>query len=119
LLLFLTFLNILSFVDRQLIVYLAPMLRQELGLSLAKIALLYGYVFLVFYTVMGMLLGNAADRFNRPRLIEPSADDSGGCSTTGGEGSNALSLGLSKAGSSPQDWPPGAIYGIGFGGIRR
>jgi len=69
LLLFLTFLNILSFIDRQLIVYLAPMLRRELGLSLAKIALLYGYVFLVFYTVMGMLLGNAADRINRPRLI--------------------------------------------------
>jgi len=69
LLLFLTLLNIINFVDRQLIVYLAPLLRRDLGLSLAKIALLYGYVFLVFYTLMGMALGNAADRFHRPRLI--------------------------------------------------
>jgi len=69
LLFFLTLLNIINFVDRQLIVYLAPLLRRDLGLSLAKIALLYGYVFLVFYTLMGMALGNAADRFHRPRLI--------------------------------------------------
>ena len=66
LLFFLTLLNVLNFVDRQLIVYLAPLLRAELGLSLAKIALLYGYIFLAFYTLMGMVLGNAADRMNRP-----------------------------------------------------
>ena len=69
LLFFLTLLNVINFVDRQLIVYLAPLLRAELGLSLAKIALLYGYIFLAFYTLMGMVLGNAADRMNRPRLM--------------------------------------------------
>ena len=69
LLLFLTLLNVINFVDRQLIVYLAPLLRSELGLSLAKIALLYCYIFLAFYTLMGMVLGNAADRMNRPRLM--------------------------------------------------
>ncbi len=69
LLIFLTLLNVLNFVDRQLIVYLAPLLRAELGLSLAKIALLYGYIFIGFYTLVGMVLGNAADRMHRPRLI--------------------------------------------------
>ncbi len=69
LLFFLTLLNVINFIDRQLIVYLAPLLRAELGLSLAKIALLYGYIFLAFYTLMGIVLGNAADRMNRPRLM--------------------------------------------------
>ncbi len=69
LLFFLAFLNVLNFVDRQLIVSLAPMLMEDLGMSRAEIGLLYGYTFLVFYTVMGLLLGNAADRWHRPRLI--------------------------------------------------
>lgn len=69
LLAFLTFLNILNFVDRQLIPSLAPMLMKDLGLSRAEIGLLFGYVFLAFYTVMGMALGAVADRSNRPRLI--------------------------------------------------
>ncbi len=69
LLVFLTSLNILNFVDRQLITSLAPLLMQDLGLSRTEIGLLYGYIFIAFYTVMGMVLGNAADRFNRPRLM--------------------------------------------------
>src|SRR5262245_40698433 len=66
---FLTLLNVLIFVDRQLIPSLAPKLISDLGLSRADIGLLYGYVFLIFYTAVGMFLGPAADRFHRPRLI--------------------------------------------------
>lgn len=69
LLLFLLFLNILNFVDRQLIPSLAPKLMESLGLSREQIGLLYGYLFVTFYTAMGMVLGVAADRWNRPRLI--------------------------------------------------
>lgn len=69
LLLFLTSLNILNFVDRQLIVNLAPLLTRELGLKLAEVAWLYGYIFLVFYTVMGLVIANLADRYRRERLI--------------------------------------------------
>jgi len=69
LLVFLTLLNVLNFVDRQLIASLAPLLIADLGLSRAQIGLLVGFAFVVFYTVMGMALGTAADRFSRPRLI--------------------------------------------------
>lgn len=69
LLVFLTLLNVLNFVDRQLIASLAPLLIADLGLSRAQIGLLVGFAFVVFYTVMGMVLGTAADRFSRPRLI--------------------------------------------------
>jgi MFS family permease len=69
LLVFLTLLNVLNFVDRQLIASLAPLLIADLGLSRAQIGLLVGFAFVVFYTVMGMVLGTAADRMSRPRLI--------------------------------------------------
>lgn len=69
LLLFLTGLNILNFVDRQLIVNLAPLLTKELNLRLTDVAWLYGYIFLVFYTLMGMVMASIADRWNRQRLI--------------------------------------------------
>jgi MFS family permease len=64
-----TALNVLNFVDRQLIASLAPMLIADLQLSRAQIGLLVGFAFVVFYTVMGMLLGAAADRVSRPKLI--------------------------------------------------
>ena len=69
LLFFLTFLNVLNFVDRQLIVNLAPLLTKELGLKLADVAWLYGYIFLVFYTLMGLVMATLADRWRRERLI--------------------------------------------------
>jgi len=69
LLAFLTFLNVLNFVDRQLIPSLAPKLMADLGLNRAEIGLLYGYVFIVFYTAVGLWLGTVADRWHRPRLI--------------------------------------------------
>jgi MFS family permease len=64
-----TALNVLNFVDRQLIASLAPMLIDELGLTRAQIGLLVGFAFVVFYTLMGMALGAAADRLSRTRLI--------------------------------------------------
>lgn len=69
LLAFLTFLNILNFIDRQLISSMAPLLIKDLKLTNAQIGLLSGYVFLFFYTVMGLVLGTVADRTHRPRLI--------------------------------------------------
>ena len=69
LLVFLTLLNVLNFVDRQLIVNLAPQLIKELNLDLKQVALLYGYYFLVFYTLMGMVMAVIADRWSRQRLM--------------------------------------------------
>lgn len=66
---FLTVLNVLNFVDRQLIASLAPLLIAELGLTRAQIGLLAGFSFVVFYSLMGLALGAAADRVSRPRLM--------------------------------------------------
>lgn len=69
LLVFLTLLNVLNFVDRQLIASLAPLLIADLGLSRAQIGLLVGFAFVVFYTLMGIVLGVAADRVSRTKLL--------------------------------------------------
>jgi MFS family permease len=69
LLLFLTALNILNFVDRMLIASLAPLLIADLGLTRAEIGLLAGFGFVFFYSFVGLFLGLAADRFRRIPLV--------------------------------------------------
>ncbi len=66
---FLLLLNVLNFVDRQLVASLAYQIEQALDIGHAEFGLLFGYAFIVFYTFMGILLGTVADRWNRPRLI--------------------------------------------------
>lgn len=65
----LTGLHVLSFVDRQLLATLAPLLMADLGLTRAQIGLLLGASFMAAYAVLTLVLGAAADRFPRPRLI--------------------------------------------------
>jgi MFS family permease len=65
----LTGLNVLSYVDRQLVVTLAPLLMADLGLTRAQIGLLVGTSFMAAYAVLILVLGAVADRFPRPRLI--------------------------------------------------
>jgi len=64
-----TSLNVLNFVDRQLIASLAPLLIADLGLNRAQIGLLVGFTFVVFYTLVGFVLGVAADRWPRRWLV--------------------------------------------------
>jgi MFS family permease len=65
----LTGLNVLSYVDRQLLVTLAPLLMADLGLTRAQIGLLVGASFITAYALLTLALGAAADRLPRPRLI--------------------------------------------------
>jgi MFS family permease len=69
LLLFLTLLNVLNFVDRWLISSLAPLLIADLGLSRTQIGLLAGFGFVFFYSLVGIFLGLAADRWPRLPLL--------------------------------------------------
>ena len=65
----LTALNILSWVDRQIIPALAPLLMADLGLTNAQVGLLHGYAFILCFIAAGIVLGPIADRVHRPRLI--------------------------------------------------
>lgn len=68
-LLFLTLLNIMNMVDRQLLASFANYIVPDLQLTNTQFGLLTGLVFLFFYCIMGLFMGMLADTTNRTRLI--------------------------------------------------
>ena len=66
---FLTLLNVMNFVDRQLLQSFANFIVPELGLTDTQFGLLTGFAFIVFYALMGLFMGAAADMLHRPRLV--------------------------------------------------
>jgi len=65
----LTFINVLNFVDRQLLASFANFIVPDLELTNTEFGLLTGFAFIVFYSVMGLFMGALADRLHRPRLL--------------------------------------------------
>jgi MFS transporter, Spinster family, sphingosine-1-phosphate transporter len=65
----LTLINILNFVDRQLLPSFANFIKPELGLTDTQYGLLTGLFFIIFYAVAGLFMGVLADRMHRGRLI--------------------------------------------------
>ena len=60
---------ILSFIDRVVIGLLVGPIRADLGISETQMSLLYGLVFAVFYTGVGVPIAWAIDRYNRRNII--------------------------------------------------
>jgi MFS family permease len=65
----LTALYMLSFVDRTILSLLVGSIKRDLGISDTRIGLLQGLSFALFYTIMGLPLGRLADTRNRRNLI--------------------------------------------------
>lgn len=57
-----------SYIDRQIVALLVGPIKHDLGLNDTQISLLQGLAFALFYSVAGIPLGMAADRYSR-RLI--------------------------------------------------
>ncbi len=66
---FLTLLNLLNFVDRQLIASFSNFIVPDLGLTNAQYGFLTTIPFIVFYSIAGLFMGVLADMVNRPKLI--------------------------------------------------
>lgn len=66
---FLTTINVLNVVDRQLIASMANWIKPELNLTNTQFGLLTGLIFILFYSVAGVFMGVLADRINRTRFI--------------------------------------------------
>jgi hypothetical protein len=63
---FLTLLNVMNFVDRQLLASFANFIVPDLQLTNTEFGLLTGLVFIIFYSVMGLFMGAAADLSRSP-----------------------------------------------------
>ena len=62
-------LNILNFVDRQLIASFANDIVEDLSLTATQFGLITGFAFTVFYSVAGLLIGSLVDTGHRTRLL--------------------------------------------------
>ncbi|MDC0027908.1 MFS transporter [Gammaproteobacteria bacterium] len=62
-------LNLLNFVDRQLIASFSNFIVPDLGLTNAQFGFLTTLPFIVFYSIAGLFMGVLADMVNRPKLI--------------------------------------------------
>lgn len=69
LLVLLTLMNVINFVDRQLLSSFANFIVPDLGLTNTEFGLLTGLVFIVFYAIAGLFMGALGDLVHRPRLI--------------------------------------------------
>lgn len=58
-----------SFVDRQIVALLVGPIKQDLGLNDTQISLLQGLAFALFYSIAGIPLGMAADRYSRRVIL--------------------------------------------------
>lgn len=65
----LTLINVLNFVDRQLLPSFANFIKPELGLTDTQYGLLTGLFFIIFYALAGLFMGVLADRMHRGKLI--------------------------------------------------
>ena len=68
-LVFLILLNVMNFVDRQLLASFANFIIPDLSLSNTQFGILTGFGFLFFYSIMGLFMGILADKVHRSRLI--------------------------------------------------
>jgi MFS family permease len=69
LLVLLTAMNVMNFVDRQLLASFANFIVPDLNLTNTEFGLLTGLVFIVFYAAAGLFMGALGDLTHRPRLI--------------------------------------------------
>lgn len=69
LLLLLTVMNVMNFIDRSLLSSFASFIVPDLNLTNTEFGLLTGLVFVVFYATAGLFMGALGDTVSRPRLI--------------------------------------------------
>jgi MFS family permease len=65
----LTAIYTLSFIDRQIMGLVVAPIKKELAISDTRVALLQGLAFALFYTILGLPMGRIADKHSRRNLV--------------------------------------------------
>lgn len=94
----LTAVTVMNFVDRQLIGILSPAIKADLQLSDTQLGLLKGIVFALFYRLLGVPIARLADRWNRISIVSLSLLTWSGFTALSGMAGNFTQLALARIG---------------------
>jgi MFS family permease len=97
-LLLLTLIYTFNFVDRTIIGNLSPFIKDDLGLSDGQLGLLKGFLFALFYTVIGIPIAWLADRYSRVKIMSISLAIWSGFTALSGLATNFLQIGIARLG---------------------
>lgn len=97
-LLLLTLIYAFNFIDRQIIGILSPFIQADLELSNSQMGLLKGFLFALFYTVVGIPIAWLADRYSRTNIVTISLAVWSGFTAVTGMANSFLSIGLARMG---------------------
>jgi len=104
----LTLVYTFNFVDRQVIVILQEQIRADLGLMDWQLGLLSGFVFAVFYSVLGLPIAHWSERVGRKRVVAFALAFWSAMTALSGAAQNFIHLlllrigvGIGEAGGSP------------------
>lgn len=107
-LLLLTLMYVVSFIDRQIIGILSPMIKAEMGFSDTQLGWLKGLAFAMLYCLVGIPIAWLADRYNRARIVTFSLILWSGFTALTGMAGNftnmflaRIGVGIGEAGGSP------------------
>ena len=107
-LLLLTLVYVLNFIDRTIVGSLSPFIKEDLNLTDSQLGLLKGFLFALFYSTIGVPVAWLADRYNRVKVVSISLALWSGFTAFSGLASNFIQLGLARllvgigeAGGSP------------------
>lgn len=97
-LILLTLIYAFNFIDRQIIGILSPFIQADLELSNSQMGLLKGFLFALFYTVVGIPIAWLADRYSRINIVTISLTVWSGFTALTGMANSFLSIGLARMG---------------------
>jgi MFS family permease len=92
----LSLINMVSYVERQILTLLFGPIKQDFRLSDTEVSLLAGAAFVIFYVLFGLLFGRLADRSNRKRIIMIGAVFWGLATTACGLAQNFIQLFIAR-----------------------
>jgi MFS family permease len=97
-----------NFLDRSIVTQLIEPIKEELHLNDTQVGAMAGWVFGLFYTVLGVFMGRWADRGDRPLIMTLALTIWSGFTLLGGFAQNfamlvvsRLGVGIGEAGCSP------------------
>jgi MFS family permease len=97
-LLLLTLIYAFNFIDRQIIGILSPFIQKDLDLTNFQMGLLKGFLFALFYCVIGLPIAWLADRYNRTNIVTISLAVWSGFTALTGMANNFVQIGLARMG---------------------